>query len=186
MDAVQPNSPDVFQTPAWLTIEFLQDILRSHRKQQSLLVNSFTVKPAVAEGENYSSNVLRLGIKLTAAGTDAPQPEDVSLIVKIRLIDDKAPAVIEDMNCFGIETDAYFMVLPRVHWMLHLIGDYTQLAPKLVFVYIMYVIGLNCVASFLDALRPINELGTWCSRICPPTDTTWLSGAKASKCHIFD
>lgn len=113
--------------PDWLTIEFLQNILREHHKNAGLSVRAFEVKPAVGKGENYGSVLLRVRVQHTTNNgkTDTP------LIIKMKLMDDfQAAAVIEEMNSFSIESDAYLVLLPKVYELLKSIGDETILAPK--------------------------------------------------------
>lgn len=114
-------------TPDWLTVDFLETILRELHQTKSVIVSDFDVQPAVGKGENYGSVLLRVRVKHALNGRNT----ETALIAKVKLTADfQAAAVIEEMNSFSIESDAYLVILPQVHALLRSIGDETVLAPK--------------------------------------------------------
>lgn len=91
------------------------------------------------KGENYGSDLLRVHVKISDCADESAQHEEIALIVKNKLSEEmEAAALIDEMNCFGIEADAYQIVLPRVHKLLQSIGDDTRLAPKWVVLIILH------------------------------------------------
>lgn len=115
--------------PVWLTQDFLQQIVRNHRPSDGINVLGFTAKPAVGKGENYSSDLLRVRVQYSSGKNS--EVEHMGLIVKTKLSAQfEAASVIEEMNSFGIEINAYQLVLPKVHELLRSIGDESVLAPK--------------------------------------------------------
>lgn len=121
------NENNIF-IPDWLTTDFLQNLLQKHRSNNELMVQSFVSTPAVNKGENYSSDLIRVRVCFTSANCAS---DHCNLIIKLKLATGgDFSAVVEEMNSFNVEIDAYSNVLPKVHELLRSIGDDYQLVSE--------------------------------------------------------
>ena len=46
----------------WITFDFLQNILRKDKNDETIKLEYYTVSPALMKGENYSSDILKINI----------------------------------------------------------------------------------------------------------------------------
>ncbi|EDV93533.1 uncharacterized protein LOC6564207 [Drosophila grimshawi] len=115
-----------YQAPDWLTVEFLQDVLKEHFKEESLTVSDLLVKSAqvgdVVAG--FASEMHRACFQL--------QRGDVKTKFSVFVKDHpkgQTGAIALRSKLFKREILAYREVLPRVQALLESIGDKSQIAP---------------------------------------------------------
>ena len=71
------------ETPAWLTAEFLQKILRNSECDESIEVKDVATEIATAKGDNYLSTMIRVQVKYSYDKLSCNIAKTISLIVKI-------------------------------------------------------------------------------------------------------
>uniref|UniRef100_A0A1B6EBX7 CHK kinase-like domain-containing protein n=2 Tax=Clastoptera arizonana TaxID=38151 RepID=A0A1B6EBX7_9HEMI len=94
--------------PFWLDKNFLTQLLLVHHNSDQIDVATFEVTPAVSNGNNYSSIVLRVFIKYEENGKLTQK----SLIIKTELPNGKTKDVIEEIGIFNKERFLYREVIP--------------------------------------------------------------------------
>ncbi|EDW05260.1 uncharacterized protein Dmoj_GI21400 [Drosophila mojavensis] len=115
-----------YQAPEWLTAEFLQDVLKEHFKEESLIVADLLVKSAqvgdvvagfASEMHRACFNLQRGNVKskFSVFVKDHPKGQTGAIALRSKL--------------FKREILTYKEVLPRVQALLESIGDKTQIAP---------------------------------------------------------
>ena len=79
--SLSPNLDDL-EVPDWLTESFIQDILQKQHKDASIEINSMNVQECGGKGENYTSDMFRVGVNFRS--------KDVSLqfdsIVEVKFL----------------------------------------------------------------------------------------------------
>lgn len=115
-----------YVAPEWLTVDFLQDVLKEHFKEEQLTVSDLVVKSAnvgdvaagfASEMHRANFNLLRgdLKSKFSVFVKDHPKGQTGAIALRSKL--------------FKREILTYKEVLPRVQALLESIGDKTKLAP---------------------------------------------------------
>lgn len=116
-----------YVAPEWLTVDFLQDVLKEHFKEEQLTVSDLVVKSAnvgdvaagfASEMHRASFNLLRGDVKrkFSVFVKDHPKGQTGAIALRSKL--------------FKREILTYKEVLPRVQALLESIGDKTKIAPN--------------------------------------------------------
>lgn len=71
------------QAPDWLNAEFVQKVLRSSKKDESIEVKNVATKAATAKGDNYMSDMIRATVEYSRSESGRNVTEKMSLIVKL-------------------------------------------------------------------------------------------------------
>ncbi|XP_043494102.1 uncharacterized protein LOC122519003 [Polistes fuscatus] len=106
------------ETPLWLSIEFLQNILRKAKNDNSIRVIDVFSKPATAKGDNYSSDMYRVSVEFSSKQEDREVMNKISFIVKV------APS-IEQSKVFDTEISIMENLLKKMNDLVgpaHILG----------------------------------------------------------------
>lgn len=71
------------ETPSWLNLDFMQDILRRFEGDNSIEVVDIFSKPATNKGDNYTSDMLRVFLEFSRTLGDQKVTEKRSVVIKI-------------------------------------------------------------------------------------------------------
>ncbi|XP_030374817.1 uncharacterized protein LOC115624329 [Scaptodrosophila lebanonensis] len=115
-----------YQAPDWVTIEFLQDVLKEHFKDDTLEVSDLLVK-SVNTGDaaaGFASEMHRATFNLQRNNAKSK----FSVIIKDHP-KGQTGAIAHRSKLFKREILTYQEVLPRVQSLLESIGDKTKIAP---------------------------------------------------------
>ncbi|XP_055605522.1 uncharacterized protein LOC129753701 [Uranotaenia lowii] len=118
---------DVSEKYRYLTKEYLEGILRREQCESSITVKEFKVVPALAKGENYNSNILRVHINYV---TGSNNQRTQTYIVKSSFENEGIEEVLDEFDMAGREIAVYENVLPKVEQLLTSIGYSKKLAPS--------------------------------------------------------
>ncbi|BFF89757.1 uncharacterized protein DMAD_08436 [Drosophila madeirensis] len=113
--------------PEWLTVEFLQDVLKEHFKEETLTVSELLVKSAQVgdTAAGFASEMHRATFNLQRG--EAAKSK-FSVIIKDHP-KGQTGAVAQRSKLFKREILSYKEVLPRVQALLESIGDKSKIAP---------------------------------------------------------
>ncbi|KAL5274231.1 hypothetical protein ACFFRR_000783 [Megaselia abdita] len=117
--------------PSWFTEEHVLNILSEYETFPKLVkLNSWSLKPATSKGENFASSLNVLESKyILSDGSE----KSSSFIVKCRLENEMMDAIESDFNVFERETQVYRVIIKEMEGILRSIEDYTELAPKAIY-----------------------------------------------------
>lgn len=118
----------------WISNAFFEKILRREHKDDTIIVNDYTLKPALGKGENYASQMLRVRVNFTSIKD--PSANHISLIVKTVVGNAEVAAVSAELNVFHKEIYTFQQIIPEVEKLLLSIGDHSRLSAK--YVYCLY------------------------------------------------
>ncbi|XP_066992694.2 uncharacterized protein [Anabrus simplex] len=107
-------------TPAWLTEEFIEAILREDEKTQHLQVARADVQPAVAKGDNFGGLLHRVTAEIYYQnnGNNQEKSELRCIIVKSLPSDDWYREVLDQAGVFKREMRMYKVILPAMYKLL--------------------------------------------------------------------
>ncbi|XP_014614631.1 PREDICTED: uncharacterized protein LOC106792646 isoform X2 [Polistes canadensis] len=71
------------ETLLWLSREFLENMLRKAKNDNSIRVIDIFSKPATAKGDNYSSDMYRVSVEFASKQDDREVMNKISFIVKV-------------------------------------------------------------------------------------------------------
>lgn len=136
------SSESLLKSYSWITREFLEAIL-SRETTFPISINQFTVQPAIQEGENYSSQLIRVHIDFQEK-VDRPT-KCKSLIIKASL----GERLVRSRNVFAKEIDIFTQFIPCIeqtfceHGIDIDIGPkyciFVQLLSTLFFVFVFFI-----------------------------------------------
>ncbi|KAL7729674.1 hypothetical protein ACLKA6_007945 [Drosophila palustris] len=107
------NSDEFHPAPQWLTVSYVEDILRHCKKDENLNVTDLSVKPATAKGENYASIMTRIKVDYVRSGANVPETE--FFIVKTTYENDPfISSIIAGYQASTTEMIMYDKVLPKM------------------------------------------------------------------------
>ncbi|XP_020811380.1 uncharacterized protein LOC110186523 [Drosophila serrata] len=99
--------------PAWLTPKYVEEKLCIYFKDDSLSLKNLHIKPAIGNGENYSSVMTRINVEYTAHGSK--DKLSTTFLVKTTFADkDPAACVLMSYGVYTREMDMYERILPRL------------------------------------------------------------------------
>lgn len=124
-------------TYPWIDIDLFQRVLAKDFPNNSIQIKSYHIKPALAKGKNFTSQMCRAFISYTTITSDSNDGDksdlhEIRYIIKAGHSDLKQRAIFNEMNMFRKEIMIYEHILPEVYKLLDSIGDETKLSPKLV------------------------------------------------------
>lgn len=61
--------------PQWLTVAYVESILRRCKQDEGLTISDLGIKPATAKGDNYASIMTRIKVEYLRSGAKAPETE---------------------------------------------------------------------------------------------------------------
>ncbi|XP_033166590.1 uncharacterized protein LOC117145157 [Drosophila mauritiana] len=101
------------KAPAWLTEEYVEKKLRVYFKNDTLNLKKLTIKPAIANGENYASVMTRINVEYTTK--DSKDNQSVTFLLKTTFADkDPAAHLLINYGIYTREIDMYEQILPRL------------------------------------------------------------------------
>ncbi|KAG8254589.1 hypothetical protein J6590_005140 [Homalodisca vitripennis] len=100
------------EIPAWLDEEFLKTVLQGGDGNPRVSIIKFTVKPAVAQGDNYSSLIFRSSVVYKTEESDTEHC--VSLIIKAPHTKGFAAVFFSSLDVFSKEKKIYTELLPNM------------------------------------------------------------------------
>ncbi|KRT85149.1 hypothetical protein AMK59_485, partial [Oryctes borbonicus] len=98
-------------TPSWLNKNLIETSLRKYFKDATTRIVTFSCKPAITAGENYTTYVFRISITYFR-GTSSME-QKMSLIVK-SMRDGIMEGLVKEMNMFTKEVDMFLSILPKM------------------------------------------------------------------------
>lgn len=117
---------DIQAMHPWLTNELFARVMKKVCPESSICVRKYSVKAALAKGENFASQMLRATVIYT---TDANDDEhEIRFIIKTAVSDLKNLAVLKEMDLFRKEIVNFEHILPDVYKLLESVGDYTKMS----------------------------------------------------------
>ncbi|KAH8414016.1 hypothetical protein KR222_001938 [Zaprionus bogoriensis] len=112
--------------PQWLTVAYVENILRTYKKDAGLTISDLVIKPATAKGDNYASIMTRIKVDFVRSGAQAPETE--FFIVKTTYENDPfISGVFAGYEASQTEMVMYDRILPKLSAIL----DGTELSEKL-------------------------------------------------------
>jgi len=57
-----PQNSCANETPSWLTVEYIEEVLQNYKQDKFIKVKKINVRPASAKGENYASIMYRVSV----------------------------------------------------------------------------------------------------------------------------
>lgn len=115
--------------PDFLNKAYLEKVLQKH-ENESIRVQDFDCKPAVAAGNNYASLLLRVNVKYIKNAEDLEK----SLIIKTVVADAEMAKMVIENGIYQKELVMYDRILPKFQNLLTSHGDTEQLFSPAVFV----------------------------------------------------
>lgn len=117
---------------SWISNVFFERILRREYNDNTIVVKDYTLTPAIAKGENFTSQMLR--IRVNYSSINYPSVNKISLIVKAVITrNTEAAAIAEELEVFHKEIIVFQQIIPAVEKLLRSIGDYSRLSAKYIF-----------------------------------------------------
>ncbi|XP_046623588.1 uncharacterized protein LOC124306711 isoform X1 [Neodiprion virginianus] len=104
--------------PMWLNSDYIKAVLRKVEKNDSIEVSDMTVKPATANGDNYMSDMHRIGVKFLRVLDGRQVTETRSFIAKIAIAEGIQAKMTADGRFFEIESSMMSETLPRMQEIL--------------------------------------------------------------------
>lgn len=113
-------SPDVRSPPTWITKDFIQATIRKARNDNLLIVTDCSVSFASPFGQNYTSEILRLSVRMKNGNG---HEENVSLILKCLSTDGELARITGIHDDYTKETSMISKVLVDVDRLLTSSGE---------------------------------------------------------------
>lgn len=110
----------------WITKDFFKNILQKFKNNNSINVEHFSLKPALAKGENYGSQMIRANITYYFNNNNLKH-ENTSLLIKTELPQNEK--IENELNLLLKEITVYKTFLPTMHELLREINDDTNFSP---------------------------------------------------------
>ncbi|KAH8247227.1 hypothetical protein KR038_000427, partial [Drosophila bunnanda] len=99
--------------PAWLTPEYVEEKLRIYFNDDTLRLKNLHLRPAIGNGENYSSVMTRINVEYTTRGSKDKQ--STTFLVKTTFADkDPGACVLTSYGVYTREMDMYERILPKL------------------------------------------------------------------------
>lgn len=137
----------VINPPEGLTEELIQNSLRKALHDKDLNITNFSVKPAIARGENYLSQIFRINAEIISS---LRSQTSFSLLVKSLPKGREMEDYIEEFQLFEREAKMLSEILPKIHLHLNQAGYPHKLAAE-----IYYTQGRPNDLIILEDLRPL-------------------------------
>ncbi|XP_014606111.1 PREDICTED: uncharacterized protein LOC106787889 [Polistes canadensis] len=129
------------ETPPWLNPEFVENILRKARNDDSIRVIDICSKPATAKGDNYTSDMYRISAEISCKQAGEREvTEKTSLIVKVAPTGDTLKSdLIEKSKIFDTEISMMMNLLKKMN---DLVGPGHTLGARIYYVQKEYPVFL--------------------------------------------
>lgn len=106
--------------PSFINSEYLEKALQKYENDPTIKVLKYSSKPAVAEGNNFVSLMLRTSITYNSeSGSERTR----SVIIKTVLENPESAKIFEELKFYEKEMIMYSKVLPKYEKLLNEIGD---------------------------------------------------------------
>nr|XP_002053630.3 uncharacterized protein LOC6630632 [Drosophila virilis] len=120
------DEDDFHPAPQWLTVSYVESILRRVKQDSELSIKDLNIKAATAKGDNYASIMTRIKVDYVRGG--ANQPETEFFIVKTTYENDPFISnIFAGYNASQTEMVMYDKILPQLSELL----EGTQQSEKL-------------------------------------------------------
>lgn len=110
-DSASPTNAEMSKIPSWLDSDFIASIFQKYFNDESFRIVRMDMRSATGKGDNYGSSMLRVNITHTTDEDD----ENLSLIAKIPVSDEKALEVIRGFNAYTKEIEFYSQLAPKIN-----------------------------------------------------------------------
>lgn len=109
----------------WIDNRLFEEMLRIDFPAEKIVIQSYALRAALANGENYSSQMIRVKVNYLLNG----ESKEIKLIIKAATAEEGLDEKManERKELFYKEIAAYDEVLTKVHNLLKGIGDKTKL-----------------------------------------------------------
>lgn len=122
------NKDEIQSMYPWICMDLFKRILEKDFPNITANIQSYDIKPALAKGTNFTSQMFRAIIYYNTTINDGLH--EMRYIIKAGHSDLKQRAIFDEMNMFQKEIIIYEYILPEVYKLLEEIGDTTRLSPK--------------------------------------------------------
>lgn len=128
-------SKDALVPPEWLDKHFFERAIRSFKRDASIKVKHFDIKPGTKPGENFVSTVFKVTINYTSNQLINGEDATIKVILKITPQEEgfKKELLKANQSAFKTEAKMYTKILPEMERILRVAGDPTVFAPTLVY-----------------------------------------------------
>ncbi|XP_046749575.1 uncharacterized protein LOC124413193 [Diprion similis] len=116
--------------PKWLDSDYVETILRKAEKDDSISVSGLSIKPAIAKGENYASDLYRLSVDYSRILKGRRVTESKSVITKVATDGGCRDEMARESRFFEIEMSMMSETLPRMQEILTSHGMSASLSAK--------------------------------------------------------
>ncbi|XP_061393297.1 uncharacterized protein LOC133328768 [Musca vetustissima] len=118
-----------WQPPVWLSNDYLQEVLQTYLKDDTVQITNVDIRPATGNGENYASVMSR--IKITFTRSTNTEPTTLSFILKYSYENDPVISkLMAGYDVYNTEMKMYEQILPQLAEILQESGDIEQLCAK--------------------------------------------------------
>lgn len=119
------NCNDLHLNYPWInTSLFEKCIQKDHKNDDVIIIDSFTLAPALKKGENYLSQMMRAKVDYKINNV----ANQINFIIKAQLLN--APESLRLNELFSREIAVFQYVIPRAEELLKGIGDDTKFSAK--------------------------------------------------------
>ncbi|XP_060649264.1 uncharacterized protein LOC132786678 [Drosophila nasuta] len=119
--------------PQWLTVSYVENILRRYKKDDDLNITDLSIKPATAKGENYASVMTRIKVDYVRSGSNASESEN--FIVKTTYENDPfISGIFAGYEASTTEMVMYDKILPQLSALLDGTDKSEKLFAKTIYV----------------------------------------------------
>ncbi|XP_060647596.1 uncharacterized protein LOC132785490 [Drosophila nasuta] len=119
--------------PQWLTVPYVENILRRYKKDDDLNITDISIKPATAKGENYASVMTRIKVDYVRSGSNASESEN--FIVKTTYENDPfISGIFASYQTSTTEMVMYDKILPQLSALLDGTDKSEKLFAKTIYV----------------------------------------------------
>lgn len=120
------NPVDLEAIYPWITKELFQNILAKENPTSKVQVTEYSVSPAVRDGENFGSQMIRVIVKYLLNNNS----KEYRFVIKALHYHTEVKRISTEMQVFKREIYNYKHVLPAVHKLLEEICDNSKVAAK--------------------------------------------------------
>lgn len=121
---------DEMHAPPWMDQDFFEKVLKHSENDSTLTVGAFKIVPGSNAGDHYASIIFRASVSYRSHGKDL----ETSLIVKtVPAEEGHKKELLKNGTLFETETLMYNTVIPEMYRLLKIVGDDTELGPRLLY-----------------------------------------------------
>lgn len=112
----------------WISKDFFEKLLKKNYSDHRIHVKDYTIKAALQNGENYTTQMIRSTVTFVMDGEK--RDREIRLIIKAGLFNPQLKAAMDELRVFEHEIVVYTEVVPAVEKLLSDIGDDTKMSAK--------------------------------------------------------